>query len=61
MTRITIQLEPSERCALDGLAQRELRDVRCQAALIIRCELQRRGLLPIDDANESEVNHAPTH
>jgi hypothetical protein len=51
MTRITVTLKSSERDALHILAQQEYRDIRAQAALIIRQELERRGLLPIVDAN----------
>ena len=47
-SRITIVFAPGERAALDELARREFRDVRQQAAVIIRRELERRGLLPPD-------------
>jgi len=46
--RVTIYLDQQERDALSNLAQRERRDPRDQAALIIRHELQRAGLLPAD-------------
>ncbi len=45
MERITIFLEPVEKNALLSLANKEYRDPRYQAALIIREELTRRGLL----------------
>ena len=45
LTRITVTLTTQERDALRALAEKELRDTRAQAALIIREELQRRGLL----------------
>ncbi len=45
MARITITVEEAERQALIELAQKERRDPRDQAALIIRGELERRGLL----------------
>jgi hypothetical protein len=45
MARVTIRLETQERDALWELAQRERRDMRDQAALIIRHELEREGLL----------------
>lgn len=45
MTRITITLLDCERDALRILAEREFRDMRSQAALIIRQELERRGLI----------------
>jgi hypothetical protein len=62
MSRITIVFDPDERAALDELAHREYRDVRQQALLIIRRELERRGLLADDNgAAESQpekVQHA---
>ena len=45
MTRITISLRESEKSALRVLAERQFRDPRAQAALIIRRELERYGLL----------------
>jgi hypothetical protein len=45
MARITLSLEVPEKDALIKLAIRELRDPRAQAALIIRQDLERRGLL----------------
>lgn len=48
LRRITVTLEADERDALKALAQQERREARLQAALIIRRELQRRGLLPAD-------------
>lgn len=48
MSRITVTLLRDEREALSTLAQRERRDPRAQAALIIRQELIDRGLLPSD-------------
>ena len=62
MPRMTIQLPLSERDALFQLARREYRNPREQAVVIIRRELQRRGLLPADDAPDArpaqEVQHA---
>ena len=46
MARITITLRQSERDALLTLAEREFREPRAQAALLIRAELERLGLLP---------------
>jgi hypothetical protein len=46
--RITVSLQASERDALVKLAEIERRDPRAQAALIIRDELARRGLLAAD-------------
>jgi len=49
MTRITVTLCQDERKALITLANRERRDPRQQAALCIRRELERCGLLPASD------------
>lgn len=60
-SRITIVLAQGERAALDDLARREYRDVRQQAVVIIRQELERCGLLPIhnaaDPSSTDEVCH----
>lgn len=45
-TRITVPLESEESKALIELAYAERRHPRQQAALLIRRELERRGLLP---------------
>lgn len=50
MARVLIFLKPQESDALRTLAADEYRDPRAQAALIIRAELQRRGLLASQDA-----------
>lgn len=50
MARITINLQDQEKNALRALAEHEFRDPRAQAALIIRQELERRGLLNADSA-----------
>ncbi len=49
MRRITISLFDDEREALNVLAQRERRDIRAQAAFLIRHDLRQRGLLPIEE------------
>lgn len=46
MAQITVKIHVTERNALFELAQREYRRPQEQAALIIRTELERRGLLP---------------
>lgn len=46
MSRLTITLKQNERDALLSLAEREFREPRAQAALLIRAELERLGLLP---------------
>ena len=48
--RIVISLTGAERSALSELAQRELRQPRDQAHLILRRELERLGLLSPNDA-----------
>jgi hypothetical protein len=48
-SRITVTLEREERSALMRLAEAELRDPRDQARLILRHELQQRGLLSVTD------------
>jgi hypothetical protein len=45
---IRVNLDPTEREALRRLAVAERRREEAQAALIIRRELERRGLLPAD-------------
>jgi hypothetical protein len=45
MTKLTIELRPSERKALREIAYLERRDLHDQAAHLVRCELARRGLL----------------
>ncbi len=50
MARLTIDLPIKERNALLRLARREMRNPRAQAALILRRELERAGLLPADQA-----------
>ena len=60
MIRISINLREDERKALAQLADIERRDARQQAALLVRNELERRGLLPVDErpAEKLEVQHA---
>ncbi len=66
--KLVISLDGDERSALTMLAERERRDPRAQAALLIRNELIERGLLAADAnpnaehdgvrvVNESEVQH----
>ena len=54
MARITLSLKANERDALCLLAKREFRDPRAQAALIIRRELERAGLVPDRDRAETQ-------
>ena len=46
--KLVISLDGDERDALVRLAERERRDPRAQAALMIRRELERQGLLPAE-------------
>lgn len=46
MARVILEIGESERKALHLLAKRERRLPRAQAALIIRQELERQGILP---------------
>ncbi len=46
MARITLTINESERKGLIALSERERRDPRNQAALLIRQALERAGLLP---------------
>ena len=52
MAKIIIYLGEQERNALQQLAQREMRAPRAQAALIIRQELVRLGMLPIPNTTQ---------
>ena len=57
MRGVNVTLRPDEKSALVVLAQQERRDPRDQAALIIRQELERRGLLTMD-AQHADAQHA---
>jgi hypothetical protein len=52
MPVMKVLLQPNERAALLTLAQRERRDPRAQAALIIRRELERLRLMSPDPPPE---------
>lgn len=56
MTRITISVSEAERKALCTLAVNEFRDPRAQAALIVRQELIRRGLISEESKDRSLRN-----
>ena len=56
MAQITIFLKTTEKAALRLLAEQEFRDPRAQAALIIRQELERRGLLSAQNDHQEEGN-----
>jgi len=53
---VTVPLDGRERSALAKLAERELRDPRDQARLMLRLELEKRGLLaPADGGNQTAL------
>ncbi len=55
MSRITITLSDEEKTALRTLSEKEFRDPRMQAALIIRRELEKQGLVEsVSPVNENE-------
>ena len=54
MAKLIVYLGEQERDALHQLAQQEMRVPRAQAALIIRRELDRLGMLP-KQANTQEI------
>lgn len=60
MTRITITLSSEEKESLLILAEKEYRDPRGQAALIIRRELERLGMIEITNSmsNPPACDHA---
>ena len=58
MPQITIYLKSSEKDALRILAEQEIRDIRSQAALIIRRELAANGLLETKE-NSQPIQEAP--
>lgn len=55
LTRIYVPLEESERQALIKLSLAEKRDPRKQAALFVRRELERLGLLPPESVNPTAL------
>lgn len=58
MARIVIHLKDHEEKALVDLAQREFRDPRSQAALIVLNELKRRGLITTDQPKIESTQNA---
>jgi hypothetical protein len=60
MPRVTISLRRHEMDVLRKLAEAECRDVRSQATLIVRHELERTGLFPYDSSlPTSEASATP--
>ena len=56
MAKVIIYLRANESAALHDLAQREYRAPKAQAALIIRRELERLGMIEALPANEQSSN-----
>lgn len=54
MPQLTVILEQDERVALQLLAKARRRDLRAQAAVLIRSELERLKMLPLDAALRGE-------
>ena len=59
MPKLIIYLRDQDHDALEALAQQEYRVPKAQAALIIRQELERRGLVTIntEDQEEDQYEH----
>jgi hypothetical protein len=53
--RISVYLEPNDYELVKELAEREYRDIKKQAAMLIKSELQRRGLLEHEPELNTEV------
>lgn len=53
MAKVIIYLRDHELTALNDLALREYRPLKAQAALIIRKELEKLGLIPGEQPNQS--------
>ena len=60
-TRLMVSLTSSEANALARIADVELRDPREQLRLLLRQELQRRGLLACDIADEQATTKGNPH
>jgi hypothetical protein len=60
-SRLTIILDRAEKNALRKLSLNEFRDIRQQAAVIIRDELTRRGLLQPTPAEDPAPEQEKTH
>ena len=52
MAKIIVYLREQDRAALDRLAEKEYRQPKAQAALIIRRELERLGILEVTPESE---------
>ncbi len=54
MAKVIIYLRDQELTALNELAQREYRPLKAQAALIIRKELEKLGMIPAEQSNQTK-------
>jgi|CXWK01.1.fsa_nt_gi hypothetical protein len=61
MLRMLITLDDAERRALYRCAKRERREIRQQAAVMIRNELERRGLLLVAEAADDPMPSDEVH
>jgi hypothetical protein len=59
MAKVIIYLRDNELSALHELAQHEYRAPKAQAALIIRQELQRRGMIPAESTTAGSISPIP--
>ena len=59
MAKVIIHLRDHELTALNDLAQREYRTPKAQAALIIRRELQKLGMLPGEPLVQTHLDNLP--
>ena len=59
MAKVIIHLRDYELTALYDLAQREYRAPKAQAALIIRRELQKLGMIPIEPPIPTHPDNLP--
>jgi hypothetical protein len=59
MSKVVIYLQEHEQTALNTLSQREYRTVKAQAALIIRNELARLGMIQPEEKIPSITQSSP--
>ena len=59
MAKVIIHLRDHELTALNDLAQREYRTPKAQAALIIRRELQKLGIIPDETLVQTHLDNLP--
>ena len=59
MTKLIIYLKEHESSALKTLAEQEYRVPKAQASLIIRKELERLGMIEIEQENHSPLMQPP--